>query len=201
MSAFCGSSACWLLSFLLVVPFVVNGASASVGFTMTQGEADGKYVRFDQVLTNVQADLTKDLGAFRCQLPGLYYFSFTFMASRRDSCRMSLRRNRVPVVTAFASDNGFSWASSGAVLYLAQNDLVYLYLEDGKFHESQSSRRAFTSFSGFLVSEDALMGRNPPAFNANEGLLPPADPTDNIFGEILRHEVPRNATESGTPSP
>ncbi|EEC18766.1 conserved hypothetical protein [Ixodes scapularis] len=148
---------------------------------MTQGSVDGTYVRFNQAPTNMQAEITKDLGAFRCSVPGLYFFTFSAMAPSRGSFRVSLRRNRVPVVTAFASHNGFSWASNSAVLYLAPNDLVYLYLEEGDIYESSAQNRAFTSFSGFLVGDEShhLLGRNP----VEEEMGAP-DPADEIFQKL-----------------
>ncbi|KAH9377116.1 hypothetical protein HPB48_008281 [Haemaphysalis longicornis] len=133
---------------------------------------------------------------FRCSQPGLFYFTFAAMAPTRGSYRISLRKNRVPVVTAFASDTGFSWASNSAVLYLAQNDLVYLYLEDGTIHESTASNRAFTTFSGFQIGSDMLLGRNPELVDAAEGQLSPPDPFDDIFARMAYYETPRNASEA-----
>ncbi|XP_037565300.1 complement C1q tumor necrosis factor-related protein 4 [Dermacentor silvarum] len=182
-----------LLPVLLLGFFAVQEASAVVGFTMTQGTQDGTYIRFKRVPTNMLAEVTKELGAFRCSQPGLYYFSFTAMAPSPGSCRISLRRNRVPVVTAFASNSGFSWISSGALLYLAQNDLVYLYLEDGTIHESSATNRAFTSFTGFAVGTDMLMGRTPDT-DAIEGPLPSPDPFDDIAERMYRVKLSKNAT-------
>lgn len=47
-----------LLSSLLLV-------RGRIGFTMTRGTSDGTYIRFDQSPTNMQAEITKELGAFR----------------------------------------------------------------------------------------------------------------------------------------
>ncbi|KAL1441990.1 hypothetical protein MTO96_000988 [Rhipicephalus appendiculatus] len=185
---------------VVVVFFATQEASAMVGFTMTQGTQDGTYIRFNRVPTNMIADVTKELGAFRCSQPGLYYFSFTAMAPSQGSCRISLRKNRVPVVTAFASNNGFSWISSGAVLYLSQGDVVYLYLEDGAIHESTAPNRAFTSFSGFTVSTDALMGRNGPVVDVTEGPLPSPDPYDDIEERMYRVKLAKKATNSASRS-
>ncbi|XP_075539728.1 complement C1q tumor necrosis factor-related protein 4-like [Dermacentor variabilis] len=188
-----------LLPVLLLGYFAVQEASAMVGFTMTQGTQDGTYIRFNRVPTNMIAEVTKELGAFRCSQPGLYYFSFTAMAPSQGSCRISLRRNRVPVVTAFASNNGFSWISSGALLYLSQNDVVYLYLEDGAIHESSAPNRAFTSFSGFAVGTDMLMGRTPEP-DASEGPLPSPDPHDDIAERMYRVKLAKNATAGASAS-
>ncbi|KAL3240934.1 hypothetical protein MRX96_047886 [Rhipicephalus microplus] len=182
---------------LLVIGFfATQEASAMVGFTMTQGTQDGTYIRFNRVPTNMIADVTKELGAFRCSQPGLYYFSFTAMAPSQGSCRISLRKNRVPIVTAFASNSGFSWISSGAVLYLSQGDVVYPYVEDGAIHESSAPNRAFTSFSGFTVSTDSLMARNGPVVDATEGPLTSPDPYDDIEERMYRVELAKNATKS-----
>ncbi|KAH7938712.1 hypothetical protein HPB51_028770 [Rhipicephalus microplus] len=186
-----------LLAVLLVFGlFATQEASAMVGFTMTQGTQDGTYIRFNRVPTNMIADVTKELGAFRCSQPGLYYFSFTAMAPSQGSCRISLRKNRVPIVTAFASNSGFSWISSGAVLYLSQGDVVYPYVEDGAIHESSAPNRAFTSFSGFTVSTDSLMARNGPVVDATEGPLTSPDPYDDIEERMYRVELAKNATKS-----
>ncbi|KAH6933735.1 hypothetical protein HPB50_017701 [Hyalomma asiaticum] len=184
-----------LLAVLVVVGFfAVQEASAMVGFMMTQGVQDGTYIRFNRVPTNMIADVTKELGAFRCSQPGLYYFSFTAMAQSQGSCRISLRKNRVPMVTAFASNNGFSWISSGALLYLSQDDVVYPYVEDGAIHESSSPNRAFTTFSGFVVSSDVLMARNRPAVDDPEGTPPSPDPNDDIEARMYRVNLAKNTT-------
>ncbi|KAH8042302.1 hypothetical protein HPB51_021386 [Rhipicephalus microplus] len=207
-----------LLAVLLVFGlFATQEASAMVGFTMTQGTQDGTYIRFNRVPTNMIADVTKSsepsvlkficvflsnrcffssLRTHRCSQPGLYYFSFTAMAPSQGSCRISLRKNRVPIVTAFASNSGFSWISSGAVLYLSQGDVVYPYVEDGAIHESSAPNRAFTSFSGFTVSTDSLMARNGPVVDATEGPLTSPDPYDDIEERMYRVELAKNATKS-----
>ncbi|XP_064459404.1 complement C1q tumor necrosis factor-related protein 4-like [Ornithodoros turicata] len=168
----------WIVAVLACFVACVTG---QVGFTMTQAAVDGNYLRFSLVPTNYRADITKELGAFRCNIPGLYHFAFSAMAPSHGAFRMSLRRNRVPIVTSFASDHGFSWTSNSALLYLNPNDLVYLFLEEGDIYESTAVNRAFTSFTGHLVNADHLMGRN----SGDEDTGEP-DEMDDIFERLSR---------------
>lgn len=135
-------------------------------------------------------------GVFKCTSAGLYFFTFTAMSPEGKDLRISLRTNRIPVVTIYSgSSNAFNSASGSTVLSLSEDDIVYLYVEKGDIYESNQVNRAFTTFSGFQLSAkkptgffSALMGRNgaTASINASHGEnigrpVVTTEDTDNIF--------------------
>lgn len=138
-------------------------------------------------------------GVFKCTSPGLYFFSFTAMSPEGKDLRISLRTNRIPVITIYSgASNAFNSASGSAVLSLSEDDIVYLYIEKGNIYESNQVNRAFTTFSGFQLSEKkspgfftSLIGRNggPASVNSifGDSVGQPViqtDSNDKIFGLI-----------------
>lgn len=166
---------------LIFIPAVL---SRQVGFMMTRGRVDGTYINFEIVATNVHAELSREVGAFRCTEPGLYYFTFSAIAPRDSSLRVSLRKNRIPMVTLFASANSHTSVMGSMVLLLIKNDIVYPFVEDGQIYESVAKTRALTSFSGFRVN-----GVNRDEFNSVfrtdaeiiENEVGEPDPDDKIY--------------------
>jgi hypothetical protein len=143
-------------------------------------------------------------GVFKCTSAGLYFFSFTAMSPEGKDLRVSLRTNRIPVVTIYTgAANAFNSASGSTVLSLTEDDIVYLYVEKGDIYESNQVNRAFTTFSGFQLSEkksagflSSLIGRNGGTASINsifgDNVGQPVletDVNDYIFGAL------RNATQ------
>jgi len=73
--------------------------------------------------------------------------------SHEDSnLRVSLRNNRIPVVTAFSGlKTSYNMATEIVILHLETDDSVYCFIEDRDFYESRQVNRAYTSFSGFKI--------------------------------------------------
>jgi hypothetical protein len=90
------------------------------------------------------------------------------MSPEGKDVRVSLRTNRIPVVTVYnGAASSFNSATGSALLTLAKDDIVYLFIEKGEIYESNQVNRAFTTFSGFQLSEkrtggffSSLIGRN-----------------------------------------
>lgn len=118
---------------------------------MIKGRRNATYINFEYIATNVNAELDQSVGAFRCSVPGLYFFTFTALSPRNDHMKIALRKNRQSVTTVYASEKAHTSASGSATLWLKQNDIVYPFIEDGDFVESTANTRALTSFSGFKV--------------------------------------------------
>lgn len=124
---------------------------------MTRGSVIDSHVRFQRVITDENADLSPQYGAFTCQYPGMYYFSFSAVATEHTPLKVSLRRNRVPLATILSSGKIGQTVTGSLLLELAEDDVVYPFVEAGTLRESGLSSRALTSFSGFrIVSENGL---------------------------------------------
>ncbi len=91
-------------------------------------------------------------GVFMCSEPGIYYFTFNALSHQDSDLRISLRTNRIPVVTAFSgSKTSYNMATGTAILQLEVDDIVYCFVEEGDFYESRQVNRAYTAFSGFKI--------------------------------------------------
>lgn len=126
--------------------------SRPVGFTLIKGRRNGSYINFEFIATNLNAELHSSIGAFRCAIPGLYFFTFTALSPKYDHMKISFRKNRKPVTTVYASGNAHSSASCSMALWLRRGDIVYPFIEDGDFVESRARSRALIFFSGFKVN-------------------------------------------------
>lgn len=161
-----------------------------VAFTAVKGSTNGNYVAFHTLVVNNKADFTPTYGAFKCTKPGIYFFSFSAVCPASGDLRISLRSNGVPVVTIYTGGSrNFESATGSGLLELTEGDLVYLYVEKGEIYESNKISRAFTTFSGFQISEiksksffSRILGRNG---QTNIG----KDPNDNL--QVLLNQAGR----------
>lgn len=149
--------------FILIVSCLIPLALGDeVAFTMTRGRKQDTYIKFEYTPTKVNAEISQDVGAFRCNDAGLYFFTFTALPPRSEILKVSLRKNKIPVTTIYASEIAHSSVSGSMTLWLRPNDLVYPFIEDGEILESTAKTRALTSFSGFKISStpsrDGQMG-------------------------------------------
>lgn len=140
-------------------------------------------------------------GVFKCTSAGIYFFTFTCMSPEGKDLRVSLRTNRIPVVTIYSgAANSYTSASGSAAMTLALDDIVYLYIEKGDIYESNQMNRAFTTFSGFQLSEtkssgffSALMGRSGnvnQTIGATDGkIIAAQEEGDKIF-QFLKNQLP-----------
>lgn len=105
--------------------------------------------------------------------------------------KLTLRTNRIPVISAYGTGPSSVTISASAILNLKKNDLVYIFVDKGNVYEANKPNMAFSSFSGFRISEakthgffSSLMGRSheSSAFftNVTEDYFKP-DEKDNIL--------------------
>ncbi|KAI1291743.1 Acidic phospholipase A2 PA4 [Halotydeus destructor] len=138
-----------------------------VAFTAIKAGRNEQYISFQAMVVNNNADFNPLYGVFKCTSPGIYSFSFTLMSPEKKNLRVSLRTNRIPVLTVYSGAANYNAVSGSTLIPLSEDDIVYLYIEQGEMYESNSVNRAFGSFSGFQVSETkapgllaSLLGRN-----------------------------------------
>lgn len=130
----------------------------------------------------MQADFTPTYGAFKCQKAGIYFFTFSAISPEGSDLRISLRSNGVPVVTIYSGGTStYNSATGSGLLQLAQGDIVYLYIEKGDIYESNKMNRAYTTFSGFQISESRPKGFLAGLMGRNSGFTPVKDAEDKIL--------------------
>ncbi|OQR78431.1 complement C1q protein 3-like [Tropilaelaps mercedesae] len=133
-----------------------------VGFMMARGKLRGNYIGFELLSTSVQAELDQEVGAFRCSKPGLFYFSFTAIPPRESALRVSLRKNRIPVTTLFASSGGHTSVTGSMLLCGFRVDTnadelnpsfrTVPAVTDGEFSPADEKDKITTMFHGNRVT-------------------------------------------------
>ena len=119
----------------------------------------GQKVRFDGVRTNIGGHFDNST-TFTCPVDGLYYFSFHVMSDYYDSgypdSKVSLMVGGTGVVSAWAhyyvDGDEFAQASNSALVQCSAGQDAYL--ETYEQCHVYSSLYDFSTFSGFLVSEN-----------------------------------------------
>jgi len=141
----------------LALIVTINSASNDpAAFSAIKGGRNGPYITYQAQVAATNAEFNKLYGVFKCTQAGLYYFSFSAMSHEGRDLRISLRVNRIPIVTAYAgSSSSYNQASASAIVPLAEGDISYLFVEDGDIYESPQVNRAYTVFNGFLISGTA----------------------------------------------
>lgn len=75
----------------------------------------------------------------------------------------------------------YNSATGSGLLQLAQGDIVYLYIEKGDIYESNKMNRAYTTFSGFQISESRPKGFLAGLMGRNSAFSPEKDANDKIL--------------------
>ncbi|XP_060614660.2 complement C1q subcomponent subunit B [Anolis sagrei] len=130
--------------------------SAIRGITLSPRR--GQPVRFDQIITNVNRNYETRYGRFKCEIPGLYYFTY-HVSSRGNLClqlkkgRGNERGERVVAFCDFVY-NSFQVTTGGVVLRMAQEESVWLEPTE-KNSLVGGTEGADSIFSGFLLFPDS----------------------------------------------
>ena len=138
----------FLLSLLVVIAFTASGPNI----------ADNNILYFDNYVANIGGDFHKANGSFICRIPGLYFFSYSFISGHESSqsCRVNIMKGS----TFLVQGNGVvsptygthSTCSAQTVVLLQAGDEVYLKNVNG--HSLWNAHHAVnieSSYSGFLV--------------------------------------------------
>jgi hypothetical protein len=140
-----------------------------------------------------------------CSEPGIYYFTFNVLSHEDSDLRVSLRTNRIPVVTAFSgSKTSYNMATGTAILQLEVDDIVYCFIEEGDFYESNQVNRAYTAFSGFkigsarssggflssLIGRGSTINQNNSNNKSTNSALNLIDSSDDIYNLLKNSTLP-----------
>ena len=114
----------------------------------------GSRVTFNNVETNIGEHLI-NRATFICPVDGLYFFMFNIMSYNSYDPIVQLRKNDALVVSAWAdvsSSSQYVQASNAALITCSAGERVYLETQNTDYVFSSADR--FTTFSGFLLSEN-----------------------------------------------
>ncbi|KAL7636469.1 UNVERIFIED_CONTAM: hypothetical protein RMT77_013244 [Armadillidium vulgare] len=137
--------------------FFPSGAGGDVDAFTARRAADiellpGRKVRFLDTVAEVGRGWKRLISEFVCELPGVFFFTFSACGERYRHFRITLMHNEIGVVSAYGDVNGYQMASNSAVLRLLPGDRVYLQLDEGGIYEVTTiSGRAYNTFSGFRI--------------------------------------------------
>ena len=78
------------------------------GFTVCIPSQDSSsdIIKFNSVISNIGNHFNANTGQFRCQYPGMYFFSLSlYKNSRADSAQCWIRKNGANVIYAYSDPN------------------------------------------------------------------------------------------------
>ncbi len=126
--------------------------------TVGQTGRAGEVITFEGLPTNVNNAFDLTTSKFTCQIPGTYYFTFSFGASIGDQTVISLLKDDQVIISAFAHtgtpDQNYDHISNSAILNLLQGENVWLAFGWKGGATIASTRDRYCSFSGFLLYEN-----------------------------------------------
>ncbi|XP_022082660.1 complement C1q subcomponent subunit B-like [Acanthaster planci] len=114
----------------------------------------GDVIIFDNIETNLGDSYSSQSGVFTCSVPGVYFFTASFL-SMYSTTRpyVKLKKNDIVVFSIYDSQpNQYQQSSNSAVVSLATGDRVWLEFGSGSRGVYGESGNRYMCFSGFLIS-------------------------------------------------
>ncbi|XP_033096092.1 uncharacterized protein LOC117100491 [Anneissia japonica] len=119
------------------------------------GSNQEQIIVFDNVVTNLGADLIESNSTFVAPVTGYYYFSFTLRSLDDDYIGASLMINdrQSPEASVYTDQSSRNiMQSQNIVLQLAAGDMVWLRLGPSNNYGIYSDTYNFCTFNGFILS-------------------------------------------------
>ncbi|XP_070537212.1 complement C1q tumor necrosis factor-related protein 2-like [Ptychodera flava] len=133
------------------VAFTMGRKSRMIGSSRSE-----QTITYSDVIVNVNANISINTGVFTCEVPGIYYFSFTFRSYPGKALRIRLKKNYDDIFEMYqTSVSDYIMNSQSGMLHLNQGDQVKLVLysgTDNRFNYCSDSH--CNTFNGFLVYSD-----------------------------------------------
>ncbi|XP_070558990.1 complement C1q tumor necrosis factor-related protein 2-like [Ptychodera flava] len=130
------------------VAFTVSRGS---GITGTSAE---QTITYTDVIVNEGANIDVNTGVFTCEVPGIYYFSFTFKSYFEKYLYIRLKQNDSYKFAVFqTSQPMYNTHSQSGMLHLNQGDQVKLVMPAGTHCQAHYCTHC-NVFNGFLVYPD-----------------------------------------------
>ncbi|XP_006813252.1 complement C1q tumor necrosis factor-related protein 4-like isoform X2 [Saccoglossus kowalevskii] len=127
-------------------------AFSGVRTSVLLGSAESQIITYDELYANKGKDFDIDTGIFTCQVPGIYYFSFTMRSYDNYHIGVTLVKNSSPQVSMItdASDRKVMQSQS-VMLDLLIGDRVWLQLGPHKYFAVYSDDKKYITFNGFVL--------------------------------------------------
>ncbi|XP_077986857.1 complement C1q-like protein 2 isoform X1 [Glandiceps talaboti] len=120
------------------------------------GTSSEQTITYTGIILQENANIDINTGVFTCQVPGIYYFSFSFLSQNNKYLNVKLKHNNSVQFGIFQSSlSSYRTQSQSGMLHLNQGDEIKLVLDSGTnlgFHYSSS--RPVNIFTGYLVYPD-----------------------------------------------
>ncbi|XP_070537354.1 complement C1q tumor necrosis factor-related protein 2-like [Ptychodera flava] len=133
------------------VAFTVVRKSCMIGISGSE-----QTITYTEVIVNVNANISINTGVFTCEVPGIYYFSFTFRSNSGKDLSIRLKKNNDNIFEMYqTSVSDYIMNSQSCMLHLNQGDQVKLVLKSGTYSFWYSSYDSHcNTFNGFLIYPD-----------------------------------------------
>ncbi|XP_036624744.1 adiponectin [Trichosurus vulpecula] len=128
----------------------------SVGLA-TRAPVPNVPIRFTKIFYNAQDHYDVTTGKFRCNFPGLYYFSYHITVYMKDVKVSLFKKDKAAIFTYDQfQDKNVDQASGSVLLYLESGEEVWLQVYgDGEQNGLYADNVNDSIFSGFLLYHDA----------------------------------------------
>ncbi|XP_070540145.1 complement C1q tumor necrosis factor-related protein 6-like [Ptychodera flava] len=121
---------------------------------MLGDSSQAQIVTYDEQNANKGKDFDIDTGIFTCEVPGIYYFSFTMRSYHSHSIGITLVKNgelAVSMLTDGDPDTRDIMQSQSVMLDLVAEDEVWLQLGPHDDYAVFSSGSKYITFNGFIL--------------------------------------------------
>lgn len=109
-------------------------------------------ISFDTEVLNVGDDMSSHTGVFTCRIPGVYYFTFTFVSYAHSSYGVYVQlvmNNNVQAEIYMEAFSKYNMQSQSVILNLTKYDEVWLKANANTYILGDKERN---TFSGFLIN-------------------------------------------------
>ncbi|XP_059167015.1 low affinity immunoglobulin epsilon Fc receptor-like [Physella acuta] len=130
----------------------VAAVAFTVGLSKPLDAVAKDTVIYTDVITNTGNAYNSSTGVFKCPKAGSYFFEINGVASNEKELRLSLMKNKIPVVSVEANANQHrSAAGNSAVLMLEKGDEISVQATScGSLYGAGG--QILNTFSGFLIA-------------------------------------------------
>jgi len=126
----------------------------SVGRTSSiKGQSTVVTVNYDRTMVNIGDDMNINTGIFTCQVPGVYFFTFTYFKEVNKLAAGYIMKNDEQMVRLYSGNKDWKGMQSQSVtLNLVVGDQVWVALDSYNKIEIFSSSKTHITFNGHLIS-------------------------------------------------
>ncbi|XP_077993053.1 complement C1q tumor necrosis factor-related protein 1-like [Glandiceps talaboti] len=118
----------------------------------TRGSNTYKTVTYTHTFVNTADNMNLSEGVFTCQIPGMYFITFTTLNDEDKTIGAYIMQNNQPKVRMNAAQGkSRGMQSQSVILQLQQNDRVWVRVDASPNVSLHSDRKLQTTFSGYLI--------------------------------------------------